>query len=125
MYLLLRLYRHIGTALLVLALLGMGAYKYSRISYEQRRLLELEVGLEQLYLIEQAHFERHGRYFDPTELDGGGGSPWRWLECCRWEIGVENNMFWVIARADLDGDGNEGAWRIDGQNPQVQLLKDD
>ena len=123
MYLLLRLYRHIGTALLVLALLGMGAYKYSRISPEQRRLLELEAGLEQLYLIEKTHFERHGRYFDPRTLEEG--SPWRWLECCRWEIGVEGNTFWAIASADFDGDGDEGAWRIDAQNPQVQVLRDD
>jgi hypothetical protein len=121
MRLLIQLYRHIGMAFLVLALLVTGAYKYSRITPEEQQRIELEAGLEQLYQIEKAHFERHQSYFDPTEKT----AQWPWLSCCKWEVGVEGNIFWALARADLDGDGSEGIWRIDEQSPVVYLLKED
>lgn len=115
--------RYASTLLLIVVLLGLGVYKYSRLEPGQRRRIELEAALEQLYRIEQAHYAAHKRYFDPTDPQEGFG--WEWLDCCQWEVGLEADAFWITAQADLDGDGQAGSWRLDSRSPQVHQLQPD
>ena len=35
------------------------------------------------------------------------------------------NRFEITVRADLDGDGAEGIWRIDSETPEVQRVFED
>ena len=115
--------RQLELALLVMALLILGTAYFSRLTPEERRLIQLEAGLEQLYLLEVAHYAQHGRYFDPTQSDDG--LEWRWMDGYEWEARIGGEGFWMVVRADLDGDGHVGAWAIDDESPQVRSLTDD
>ena len=42
-----------------------------------------------------------------------------------WEARVTAEGFWLVVRADLDGDGQAGAWAIDDESLQVWSLADD
>ena len=42
-----------------------------------------------------------------------------------WEARIGAEEFWIVVRADLDGDGQVGAWAIDDESPQVRSLTDD
>lgn len=118
-----RWHRYVELGLLVLALVVLGAIHFSQITPEQQREIELEAGLEQLYLIEQAHFARHDRYFDPTDLVEG--LDWKWMEAYEWEFKAGKDSFWLVAKADLDGDGQIGIWGVDDRGPQARRLMDD
>ncbi len=111
----------IGAILIALGVLG--GLHYAKLSPEQVRYIALEAGLEQLYLLEQAHFETHGRYFDPT--DPSEGLEWPWMDEYDWEVRIGLETFWFVVRADLDGDGRVGAWALDQQGPQMRNLMDD
>ena len=115
--------KQVELALLVLALLILGTAYFSRMTPEERRLIELKVGLEQLYLPEEGHHAEHGRYFDPT--DSADGLAWHWMEHYEWEARIGAEEFWIVVRADLDGDGKVGAWAIDDESSQVRSLTDD
>ena len=119
----LRWHKQIELMLLMMVLLILGTAYFSRLTPEERRLIELEAGLEQLYLLETAHFAEHKRYFDPT--DPAEGLDWRWMDDYEWEVRVTTEGFWLVVRADLDGDGQVGAWAIDDESPQVWSLTDD
>lgn len=113
-----------GELLAIAAMLGIvGVQHFSHITAEQARSIALETGLEQLYVLEQAHYEAHGRYFDPT--DPREGLDWPWMGDYEWEVRVGPETFWLVVRADLDGDGRTGAWVVDQQGPQMRNLMDD
>ena len=119
----LRWHRYIELALLGLALIGFGVARFSRITPEQQRQIELEAGLEQLYQLELVFFQEHERYFDPT--DPAEGLEWQWMAECRWEVRAGRSGFWIAVGADLDGDGTAGVWSIDDRNPAVRRLVED
>ena len=104
-------------------LIALGVVHFSRITLSQQRQIELEVGFEQLYLLEQAYFEQHGVYFDPTDPDIG--LQWRWMEAYEWEVRILGDGFWIVAQGDLDGDGEQGAWSIDDKDPRMRQLTND
>jgi hypothetical protein len=112
-----------GSLIIVLALAVLGTLHFSQVTPEQARQIELEAGLEQLYLLEQAHYEKHGRYFDPT--DPQEGLAWPWMQGYEWEVRLGAETFWLVVRADLDGDGRVGAWVIDQEGAQIRNLMDD
>ena len=118
-----RWHRYVELALLVMALVILGAIHFSQITPQQQREVELEAGLEQLYMMEQAHFVRHDRYFDPT--DPAEGLEWKWMEAYEWEFKAGKSSFWLVAKADLDGDGQIGIWGVDDRGPQARRLMED
>lgn len=110
--------------LLIVAALGvLGIWHFSQLSPQQARYIALEAGLEQLYMMQMAHYREHGRYFDPT--DPREGLDWPWIEEYDWEVRIGAEQFWFVVRADLDGDGRTGAWVIDQQGPPMRNLMDD
>ena len=118
-----RWHRQLELLFVVVALLILGTAYFSRLTPEERRLIELEAGLEQLYLLEVAHYAKHQRYFDPVDLIEG--LDWRWMDGYEWEARVSTEEFWLVVRADLDGDGQVGAWAIADESSQVRSLTDD
>ena len=114
-------YRFLSTLLFLLLLGGLGIAKYTQVTPEARRRLELEATLKQLGNLEQVYFQQHQRYFDPA--DSTQGVPSQWLKAYRWESRANRYSFWILVRADLDGDGEEGIWRIDEQGQQT-LVED-
>ncbi len=109
--------------LIVAALSVLGIWHFSQLSLEQERHIALEGGLEQLYWLEIAHYGAHGRYFDPT--DPREGLDWPWIDQYDWEVRIDEEKFWFVVRADLNGDGRTGAWVIDKQGPEMRNLMDD
>ncbi|MFT5090993.1 MAG: hypothetical protein ACI906_005336 [Candidatus Latescibacterota bacterium] len=118
-----RLFTYGVSAAITLALAILGALHFSQVTPEQARQIELEAGLEQLYLLERAHYEQHGRYFDPT--DPQEGLDWPWMQGYEWEVRLGAETFWLVVRADLDADGRVGAWVIDQESSQIRSLMDD
>ena len=110
-------YRFISTLLFLLLLGGLGIAKYTRVTPEEHRRLEFEAALKQMYSLEQVYFAQHQCYFDPA--DSTQGIPSQWLKGYRWESRANRYSFWVLVRADLDEDGEEGIWRVDEQGPQA------
>ncbi|MCC7262548.1 MAG: hypothetical protein IT369_08525 [Candidatus Latescibacteria bacterium] len=117
------LYRFLGTLLLLLVLIGLGIAKYSQVSPQTQRRLELETSLEQVCNLEQLYFQQHRRFFDPA--DSTQGMPTQWLHGYRWESKAGRHSFWVLVRADLDEDGEEGIWRVDEHSRQGVVLVED
>ncbi len=115
--------RLIEVGLLLLLLIGLGVVHFSRLTPHERRLIQLEARLEQLYLTEKAHFAQYGRYFDPN--DERIRRAWWRVEDYAWELRAVNEGFWLAVQADLDGDGQRGAWAIDAAHPQVKTLTQD
>ena len=118
-----RWYRFVELMLILIVLVVLGVAKFSRITPEQRREIELKAGLEQIYQLEQEHFQHYGRYFDPT--DPLVGLNWLWMERYGWEVRMQRNGFWIAANADLDGDGERGVWLIDEKSPVVRPVVED
>ena len=114
---------YLETVLLLVVLIGCGLIHFSHIDPMQQRRIELEAGLEQLYYVEQAHAYEHGRYFNPA--DSSMGLQWQWMEDFEWECRVLDDGFWIVAVADLDGDGEKGIWYIDESRPEVRQLHED
>ena len=115
--------RLIELTLLVLLLIGLGVVHFSRLTPHERALIQLEARLEQLYLLEKAHFAKRGRYFDPN--DKKIRRAWWRIEGHTWEFWPVGEGFWLVVRADLDGDGQIGAWAMDAAQPQVSTLNQD
>ena len=116
-------YRHLGILPLLLVLIALGIAKYSQISPQTQRRLELETSLEQVCNLEQLYFQQHHRFFDPA--DSTQGMPAHWLQGYRWESKAGRHSFWVLVRADLDEDGEEGIWRVDEQSREGLVLVED
>ena len=114
---------HIEIALLALLLYGVGAMVLSRVTPAQQHEIELRAGLEQLYLMEQAHFAAQTRYFDPT--DATEGLEWRWMDGYDWDYRGYETECWLVVRADLNNDGRLGAWGIDSRGPEARQLMED
>ena len=116
------LIRYLETISLLLLLVVLGVLHFSKVTQKERNEIELQAGLEQLYALEKLHFERFGRYFDPT--DSVAGLEWKWLESYEWEVKGQKSGFWIAARADLDGDGQQGVWFLDEANILRALVDD-
>jgi hypothetical protein len=117
------MYRHVELGLMLLGLMLLGIQHFSQVTPVERRQLELEATLDQLYQMEVAHFAQRQRYFDPR--DPAEGLEWKWLEQYDWEVRLEQKGFWIVVRADLDEDGQVGVWTIDDRGPKIQQLVDD
>ena len=115
--------RLIELTFLVLVLIGLGVVHFSRLTPHERDLIQLEARLEQLYLLEKVHFDKHGRYFDPN--DEKIRRAWWRVEGYTWEFWPVGEGFLLVVRADLDGDGEIGAWAMDAAHPQVSTLNQD
>lgn len=116
-------YRYLEVVLILVVLIGLGVARFSRITPEQQQEIALEAGLEQLYQLEQEHFRQSRSYFDPT--DSLAGLEWQWIKGYEWDVRIQQNGFWIAARADLDGDGEKGVWFIDDKSPVVHRLAQD
>lgn len=110
-------------AALMLVLIGLGVARFSRLSPGEEAQVELEAGLEQVYRLELDFREEHGRFLDPT--DPVEGLEWPWVERYRWEFQATDSTFTAVVRADLDGDGEAGAWSIDEGRPRPRRLVSD
>ena len=110
---------------LLLALLaGIGIVRFSRLTVAERLTIQLETGLQQLHAMEIDHLRRHGRYFPPRDPAYGRYLPW--MQLYEVEAGhAVRESFSVVVRADIDGDGRPGVWRIDQSSPEVQRLQED
>lgn len=113
----------IEVTFLLLVLIGLGFVHFSRLTPNERSLIQLEARLEQLYMVERAYFAEHGRYFDPND-DKVRHAWWR-VAGYAWELWPVSGGFWLVVRADLDGDGTVGAWTIDSAHSQVKVLNQD
>ena len=116
-------YLRLEILVLLLVLIGLGIAEYSRITLEQQREIELITGLEQLSQLEAAYFREHNRYFDPT--DAFLGLEWNWIDVYHWDVEVREAAYRIDVRADLDGDGKVGIWRIGHEEPGVRTLVED
>ena len=118
-----RWYNRLETLVLLTILIAAGVVTHSGIDTAERRQIQLEAGLEQLRELELAHRREHKHFFDPT--DPATGLDWKWIESYRWEVEAGWNRFEISVRADLDGDGAEGVWRIDSESPGVRHVSED
>ena len=114
--------RSLEGLLLLLVAAALGGMHFSKVDSEEKRQIELQAGLEQLYALEQAHYARFGRYFEPG--DSIAGLEWEWLGAYEWKLKIQESGFWISARADWDGDGQQGLWFLDESN-QLQVLVED
>ena len=117
------LFRLVEIGLMLLILMGVGIDKYSTLTEEEQHVIELEASLEQVYAMEADHFRRHKRYFDPAAPEYR--EYLAWLDEYECEVQADARGFTVIVRADLNGDGYMGVWRIDESGPVPQVLVSD
>ncbi len=110
---------------LLLALLAcIGIVQFSRLTVTERLTIQLEAGLLQLHEMEIDHLRRHGRFFHPK--DPAYAPYLTWMRIYEVEAGhVGRESFSVVVRADIDGDGQPGVWRIDQTSPEVRRLQED
>ena len=47
------------------------------------------------------------------------------MEAYEWEFRAGEGSFWLVVKADLDGDGQIGIWGVDDRGPEVRQLMDD
>lgn len=110
---------------LILAILGgIGIARFSAITPAEALEIRLEAGLLQLYEMEADHFARHGVYFRPDDPAYRAYLPW--MEEYAIEVRHDPTRgFSVVVHADLDGDGEPGAWRVDESMPEVVRAAND
>lgn len=109
--------------LIVAILVVVGIVRFSNLTPAQQRDVEICAGLEQLYHLEADHFLKHRRYFDPSAP--AYRAYLKWMDEYACEVRSEGTGFSVVLRADLDGDGQVGVWRVDETSPEVRRLVDD
>ena len=114
------LFSYIEIAAIVLILLLLGIVKFSRVTEEQVREIQLEARLQQLYEFERTHFENSGRYFNPTAPRFK--AYFEWLDEYDCDLRSEEKSFVAVVRADLDEDGEIGVWRIDETSSEIRRL---
>ena len=110
-------------ALLLLAVVALGVFQFSRITPELRRELELGDGLEEIHQLEKAHFALHGKYFDPRDVVVD--LKWPWMADYQWDVRVQPDGFLIAVRGDLDGDGETGVWVVDHRDSVVHRMVED
>ena len=120
-----RWYHHIDVVFILIVLLAMGTVKFSKVSPDQRREIELQARLEQVYEFEMDFYAKHKRFYDPREAQFQ--SCFEWLRDCDCDVRMADGAkgFVVVARADFDGDGQAGGWRVDESSPTVRQLVED
>lgn len=99
------------------ALIGIGTARFSRLTPAERLEIQLEAGLQQLFEMEADYHRRHRTYFAPDDLEYRPFLTW----LSRYEHEVRHDPrkgYSVVVHADLDGDGEEGTWRIDEASSQ-------
>ena len=114
------LFRLVEIGLIVLFLMGVGIVRFSTLTEQEELVIELEASLEQLYALEADHFLKHKRYFDPAAPEYRDYLVW--LDEYECEVRASARGFTGIAKADLDGDGEMGVWRIDERGAVPQVL---
>ena len=119
----LRWYRYLDVVLIIGVLLAMGVVKFSHVSVDQRSEIELESRLEQVYEFEMDYYAKHKRYYDPRSAQYK--SYLGRLGDCDCDVRLGREEFAVIARADFDGDGQAGVWRIDQTSPTARQVVED
>ncbi len=118
-------YRYADVVVILGVLLAMGAVKFSRVSADQRREIELQARLEQVYEFEMDYYAKHKRYYDPRAVQYRIYLGWL-RDCdCDVRLGSGGKEFAVVARADFDGDGQPGVWRIDQTSPMARQVVED
>ena len=118
----LSIYRFIEAVVVLILLICLGALYFSAQTREKRTEIQLEAELEQLYLLEKAHFAEFGSYRKPADLLGQ--LEWDWAGTYEWEVREREDGFIIAARADLDGDGHEGVWLIDEDETPRKVVED-
>ena len=118
-------YRYADVIVILGILIAMGAVKFSHVSADQRLEIELQARLEQVYEFERNHFAKHKRYYDPRNAQYKSYLGWL-RDCdCDVQLGIDGKEFAVVARADFDGDGQAGIWRIDQTSPFARPVVED
>ena len=117
------LLRYLELAAIVIVLLVIGIVKFSHVTAEEKRQIVLEARLEQVYQFQKDHHAKTGSYFHPRSR--AFRSYFGWVEEYDCELRSRRNEFSALVRADLDGDGEIGVWRIDQTGPEVQSLVED
>jgi len=118
-------YRYVDVVLILGVLVAMGAVKFSHVSVDERREIELQARLEQVYEFEMDYYAKHKRYYDPRSAQYKSYLGWLGDCDCEVRLGSNGKEFAVVARADFDGDGQAGVWRIDHTSPTARRLVDD
>ena len=116
-------FRYIELAAIVVILLILGIVKFSHVTAEEAQEIVLEARLEQVHQFQQSHHARTGSYFHPRSR--AFRSYFKWVDEYDCELRARRNQFSAVVRADLDGDGELGVWRIDETSPEVQVLIED
>ncbi len=109
-------------ALLAVVLVVLGIVHFSQLTPQRQHQLELQVGLEQLYHLEEAHFEEHGSYFNPAASEKG--LQWAWMRQYTWDVRLWADGFRIMAQGDLDGDGEPGMW-VDSEDSVPRQVGED
>jgi hypothetical protein len=117
------LLRYLELAAVVTLLLVIGIVKFSRVTDEEKRQIVLEARLEQVYQFQKNHHAKTGSYFHPRSR--AFISYFGWIEEYDCELRSRRDEFSAVVRADLDGDGDIGVWRIDHTSPDVQSVTED
>ena len=117
------LLRYIELSAIVVVLFIFGIVKFSHVTPEQRQIIVLEARLHQLYEFEHRHREERGWYFSPRSRQFH--NYFRWLDEYDADVRSSRKRFSAVVRADLDGNGKLGVWRIDDTGPEVQVLIED
>lgn len=103
---------------------GIGIARFSSISEAEAQEIQLRAGMLQLYEMEADHFARHGQYFRPDDELYRAYLPW--MERYAFEVRHDvTKGFSVVVYADLDGDGERGAWRVDESMASVVRAAED
>lgn len=114
-------YLQIVGALLIMA--ATGTIHVSRLQQKEVDEIELTARLEALHLMQAVYRNEHQGFFNPQ------AEPYRsqlsWLHECNCEVHWSPETFTVIVRADFDGDGSQGVWRIRHESPGVEKLAAD
>lgn len=113
-----------GEILLIAGLLvGLGVARFSRVTEDEVRAIELEAGLLRLHEMQVSHHERHGEYFAPDDPHYRAYLPWMDRYAC--DVRYRAGSYSVVVHADLDGDGEVGSWRIGSEIGRVEWVVGD
>ncbi|MEE3235554.1 MAG: hypothetical protein VX294_15435 [Candidatus Latescibacterota bacterium] len=118
-----KIFEYTEVITLIVFLSYMGLQHFTSLSEPRIKQLQLEAGMEQLYLLEQSYYRESGKYFDPT--DPKFGLNWSWMDNHEWEIRLGDALFRIVVSTDLNSDGRVGIWAMDQTSPMLTNLSDD